>query len=228
MKKIIYKSNYTMFSVIALLFVSLLFIPHNKVFGETAQGGATTSRFSRMSWSEKETTCKNLMLSKEFDLLTAKLHWFIPISIIAFEDKSLLRITTKSQLMAWIGKNLPHTKFRSVAEAEAAYRDLERLQRDIIQKFSEFDFGARSSDIAFLSNYVDRNLEVARNNMTMRNINNQQFRFNNERVCSSTHLLFTTDIPAAIISMIACQTALRQERISHIERETGKRRGEER
>jgi hypothetical protein len=217
-----------MFSVITLLFVSQLFVPHSKVFGETAQGGAPTSRFSRMSWIEKETTCKNLMLSKEFDLLTAKLHWFIPISIIAFEDKSLLRITTKSQLMAWIGKNLSHTKFRSVAEAEAVYKDIERLQRDIIRKFSEFDFGARSSDIAFLSNYVNRNLEVTRNNMARRNANRQQFRFNSERICSSVHLLFTTDIPAAIISMIACETALRQERISHIERETGKKRGERR
>ena len=207
MKKIFQK-----FSITMLFVVSLLFIPHSKAFGEQ-------SRFSRMSWIEKETSCKNLMSSREFALLTARLQMFMPISVIALEDRSLFRITTKNQLMMWISKNLQHTRFRSVAEAEAAYRDIERLQRDIVKKFSEFDFGARSSDIAFLSSYVDRNLETARTNRFRRNPNERQFHFENERICSATHLLFTSDISAAIISMIACESATRQERRAHIKRE---------
>jgi hypothetical protein len=220
MKKIIHKPSFAMFSIAALLFVLFLFTPRGKASGEVAkeQPGAG-SNFSKMSWTEKETCCKKLLTSTEFRLFTAQLHLFVPISIVALEDQTFYHITNKNKLMAWIDKNLPHTQFKSVAEADIAYKDLERLQKIVIEKFSDIDFRTTSSDIAFVNDFTEKNLEKARSTMQKRNTNGQQHRFDNERICSAIHLLYTPELPTAIVNAVTCELGRKQDRIRYLKRE---------
>ena len=153
MKNSISKSNNIILGISALFFLLFSLTSCNKAEIDVIP-------FSEMSFVEKEDYSRRLLESEEYRTYRVNLNWFIPISIVALNDERLHQAQTKEELMAWVKDNLEHTLFRSVAEAEMKYNELDRSVKVIRQKFSAMDFKQGSPDIYFFNDYVARLYEI--------------------------------------------------------------------